>query len=64
MTIDAIGCQIAIADKIIEHQADYLLALKAINQLWKLKWQTTSVLPLQKNWFAKPNPAFETASEQ
>ena len=28
MTIDAIGCQIAIADKIIEHQADYVLALK------------------------------------
>ena len=28
MTIDAIGCQVAIADKIIEHQADYLLALK------------------------------------
>jgi predicted transposase YbfD/YdcC len=28
VTIDAIGCQIAIADKIIEHQADYLLALK------------------------------------
>jgi predicted transposase YbfD/YdcC len=27
-TIDAIGCQIAIADKIIEHRADYLLALK------------------------------------
>jgi predicted transposase YbfD/YdcC len=26
--IDAIGCQIAIADKIIEHQADYVLALK------------------------------------
>ena len=28
MTIDAIGCQVAIADKIVEHQADYLLALK------------------------------------
>ena len=28
MTIDAMGCQIAIADKIVEHQADYLLALK------------------------------------
>jgi len=28
VTIDAIGCQVAIADKIIEHQADYLLALK------------------------------------
>jgi hypothetical protein len=29
VTIDAIGCQVAIADKIIEHQADCLLALKA-----------------------------------
>jgi hypothetical protein len=28
ITIDAIGCQGAIADKIVEHQADYLLALK------------------------------------
>ena len=28
VTSDAIGCQVAIADKIIEHQADYLLALK------------------------------------
>ena len=28
VTIDAMGCQVAIADKIVEHQADYLLALK------------------------------------
>jgi predicted transposase YbfD/YdcC len=28
VTIDAMGCQVAIADKIIEHKADYLLALK------------------------------------
>ena len=28
VTIDAIGCQVAIADKIVEHNADYLLALK------------------------------------
>lgn len=28
MTIDAMGCQVAIADKIVEHKADYLLALK------------------------------------
>jgi predicted transposase YbfD/YdcC len=28
VTIDAIGCQVAIADKIVEHQADYLLALR------------------------------------
>jgi predicted transposase YbfD/YdcC len=28
VTIDAMGCQIAIADKIVEHKADYLLALK------------------------------------
>ena len=35
MTIEAIGCQFAIADKIVEHQADYLLALKATNQPWK-----------------------------
>jgi predicted transposase YbfD/YdcC len=31
VTIDAIGCQIAIADNIIEHQADYLLASRATN---------------------------------
>ena len=28
VTIDAMGCQVAIADKIVEHQADYLLALR------------------------------------
>lgn len=28
VTIDAIGCQVEIADKIVAHQADYLLALK------------------------------------
>jgi predicted transposase YbfD/YdcC len=28
VTIDAIGCQVAIADKIVEYMADYLLALK------------------------------------
>jgi predicted transposase YbfD/YdcC len=28
VTIDAMGCQVAIADKIVEHKADYLLALK------------------------------------
>jgi predicted transposase YbfD/YdcC len=28
VTIDAMGCQVAIADKIVDHQADYLLALK------------------------------------
>jgi predicted transposase YbfD/YdcC len=28
VTIDAMGCQVAIADKIVGHKADYLLALK------------------------------------
>jgi predicted transposase YbfD/YdcC len=28
VTIDAMGCQVAIADKIVAHKADYLLALK------------------------------------
>ena len=28
VSIDAMGCQVAIADKIVEHKADYLLALK------------------------------------
>jgi predicted transposase YbfD/YdcC len=28
VTIDAMGCQVAIADKIVEHKADDLLALK------------------------------------
>jgi predicted transposase YbfD/YdcC len=28
VTIDAMGCQVEIADKIVAHQADYLLALK------------------------------------
>lgn len=28
VTIDAMGCQVDIADKIVEHKADYLLALK------------------------------------
>jgi predicted transposase YbfD/YdcC len=32
VTIDAMGCQVAIADKIVEHKADCLLALKG-NQL-------------------------------
>jgi predicted transposase YbfD/YdcC len=29
VTIDAMGCQVDIADKIVEHKADYLLALKS-----------------------------------
>ena len=32
VTIDAMGCQVAIADKIVAHEADFLLALKG-NQL-------------------------------
>jgi len=28
VTIDAMGCQVAIADKIVDHKADYLLALR------------------------------------
>lgn len=28
VTVDAMGCQVEIADKIVEHKADYLLALK------------------------------------
>src|SRR3954467_1663226 len=32
VTIDAMGCQVAIADKIVAHKADFLLALKG-NQL-------------------------------
>lgn len=28
VTIDAMGCQVAIADKVVAHKADYLLALK------------------------------------
>jgi predicted transposase YbfD/YdcC len=28
VTIDAIGCQVQIADEIVAHKADYLLALK------------------------------------
>jgi predicted transposase YbfD/YdcC len=28
VSIDAMGCQVAIADRIVEHEADYLLALK------------------------------------
>jgi predicted transposase YbfD/YdcC len=28
VTVDAIGCQVGIADKIVEHKADYLLPLK------------------------------------
>jgi len=28
VTIDAMGCQVGIADKIVAHRADYLLALK------------------------------------
>jgi predicted transposase YbfD/YdcC len=28
VTIDAMGCQVEIADKIVAHKADYLLALK------------------------------------
>jgi hypothetical protein len=31
VTIDAMGCQVAIADKIVAHKADFLLALKAIS---------------------------------
>jgi predicted transposase YbfD/YdcC len=28
VTVDAMGCQVTIADKIVRHEADYLLALK------------------------------------
>jgi predicted transposase YbfD/YdcC len=44
--IDAMGCQVAIADKIVEHKADYLLALKG-NQSSKPRSKITSV-PLQR----------------
>lgn len=29
VTIDAMGCQVGIAEKIVVHKADYLLALKS-----------------------------------
>jgi DDE_Tnp_1-associated/Transposase DDE domain len=42
VTIDAMGCQVAIADKIVEHKADYLLALKATSQRSKPRSPITS----------------------
>ena len=48
VTIDAMGCQVAIADKIVEHEADYMLALKGSSQHSKLRLQTTSVPRRQK----------------
>jgi hypothetical protein len=33
VTIDAMGCQVDIADKIVAHNADYLLALKGIRDV-------------------------------
>jgi hypothetical protein len=49
VTIDAMACQVA--DKIVEHEGHYLLALKG-NQ--PPRSRTTSVLLSQKNWLAKP----------
>jgi hypothetical protein len=46
VTIDAMGCQVATADKIVEHKADYLLALKG-NQPRSKRSPITST-PLQQ----------------
>jgi hypothetical protein len=44
VTIDAIGCQVEIADKIVAHKADYLLASKAISRHSKLMSRIISAL--------------------
>jgi hypothetical protein len=42
VSIDAMGCQVEIAGKIVAHGADYLLALKGNQPTLKPMWRTTS----------------------
>jgi Transposase DDE domain len=45
VTIDAMGCQVEIADKIVAHKADYVLTLRATSPPSKPRSRTTSVPP-------------------
>jgi predicted transposase YbfD/YdcC len=58
VTIDAMGCQVAIADKIVEHKADYPLALKG-NQP-TLEAEVADYL--QTMLVASPRPTFPSIS--
>src|SRR5450631_357877 len=54
VTIDAMGCQVDIADKIVAHDADYLLALRAISPISKPRSPTISAVPRKTNWSPRP----------
>jgi hypothetical protein len=65
VTIDAMGCQVAIADEIVEHKADYLLALKCDQPTLKPKaaaMQTPLCLMLRFGRTSRSRRAFEGAS--
>jgi hypothetical protein len=54
VTIDAMGCQVEIADKIVAHKADYLLPSRATNPRSKPMSRTISAPPPPTNLSAKP----------
>ena len=57
VTIDAMGCQVAIADKIVAHKADFLLALKG-NQL--TSETEVVVIGAGQSGLTRPNPVART----
>ena len=50
VTIDAMGCQVEIADKIVAYKADYCLPSRATSRSWKPKSRTISAPRPKPNW--------------
>jgi hypothetical protein len=64
VTIDAMGCQVAIADKIVEHKADYLLALRGISRPWNAMSRAISPMRRQARPLPKPPSRKATAGSR
>ncbi len=54
LVTDAITCHPSIAQTIIDHRADNLLAVKATRQAFCLKWSAFSTMRTKPQWIATP----------
>src|ERR1700738_1189675 len=64
VTIDAMGCQVEIADRIVAHKADYLLPSRGTNPRSKPMSRTISAPPPPTNSSAKPPSRRDTAGSR
>ena len=64
VTIDAMGCQVDIAAKIVEHKADFLLPLKGNQPTLEAEVEPTSKPRRRRNWSPRPRSRRATAASR